>query len=302
MTNTNVTNTKSAVVAIIGSMAVLGIIDNSIAVLAREIGLWQFQMLRSVIAFPLLIVVTLFGVGTIWPQRWRWVITRNLIMACAMMFYFGALAFLPISQALAGLLTAPLWVVIITAVFRRVSVGPLRYMAVAVGFVGTLLVLDISLTTMSFGTILPICAGLLYAVAQIVTRDYCSQESPIAMLAMITFLQFLFGSAVLVALAWIDPVVPAGNDGFIVRGWVWPIETAWPWIALQAVGSLIGVGLAVRAYQTGEASYVAIFEYSIFIFGLGAAFVLFGSVPNMMQILGIVLIVAAGGIIAFRLR
>jgi len=301
MTQTNSSNPKAAVMSIIASMAVLGVIDNSIPLLAQEIGIWQFKILRASIAVPILVIVAFFGFGQIFPKRWKWVFLRNLAMIAGVVCYFSALAFLPISHGLAGLLTAPLWVVVFTALFRGIAIGPIRYFAVGIGFVGTLLVLNISLSSISILSFVPIMSGVLYAIAQIITRDYCADESPVSMLAMMMVLQFIAGSTMLVVLSMVDPIVPAGSDGFVLRGWVWPIETAWPWIALQAVGSLIGVGFAIRAYQLGEASYVAIFEYTIFVFGLATAFFAFGQVPDLIQFVGIGLIVVAGSMIALRL-
>ncbi len=301
MTQTNSSNPKAAVMSIIASMAVLGVIDNSIPLLAQEIGIWQFKILRASIAVPILVIVAFFGFGQIFPKRWKWVFLRNLAMIAGVMCYFSALAFLPISHGLAGLLTAPLWVVVFTALFRGIAIGPIRYFAVGIGFVGTLLVLNISWSSISILSFVPIMSGVLYAIAQIITRDYCAEESPVSMLAMMMVLQFIAGSTMLVVLSMVDPIVPAGSDGFVLRGWVWPIETTWPWIALQAVGSLIGVGFAIRAYQLGEASYVAIFEYTIFVFGLATAFFAFGQVPDLIQFVGIGLIVVAGSMIALRL-
>ena len=301
MTQTNSSNPKAAVMSIIASMAVLGVIDNSIPLLAQEIGIWQFKILRASIAVPILVIVAFFGFGQIFPKSWKWVFLRNLAMIAGVMCYFSALAFLPISHGLAGLLTAPLWVVVFTALFRGIAIGPIRYFAVGIGFVGTLLVLNISWSSISILSFVPIMSGVLYAIAQIITRDYCADESPVSMLAMMMVLQFIAGSTMLVVLSMVDPIVPAGSDGFVLRGWVWPIETAWPWIALQAVGSLIGVGFAIRAYQLGEASYVAIFEYTIFVFGLATAFFAFGQVPDLIQFVGIGLIVVAGSMIALRL-
>ena len=301
MTTVNTSNAKAGAISMLIAMAVIGTIDNFISVLAGEIGMWQFQALRSVIALPILAALAYVGFGTLKAKSFKWVFIRNLVMSIAILFYFSALAFLPISAALAGLLTSPIWVVLITALFRGVSVGPIRYVAVSIGFAGTLLVLDFSWADMSFASILPLCSGLIYAIAAIITRDHCADESPISMLAMTNAINLTMGCIMLGVLAVIDPVVPAGNDGFLVRGWVWPMETAWPWVVLQSIGSLIGVGFIIRAYQIAEASYVAIFEYSIFVFGLTAAFLLVGDAPDMIQLIGIGLIVFAGGLIAFRL-
>jgi len=73
-----------------------------------------------------------------------------------------------------------------------------------------------------------------------------------------------------------------------------------PFILLQAVGSVLGVGLIIRAYQIGTASYVAIYEYSVFISGPFFAWMLFGQTVTALQAGGIILIAAAGIVIAIR--
>jgi drug/metabolite transporter (DMT)-like permease len=55
-----------------------------------------------------------------------------------------------------------------------------------------------------------------------------------------------------------------------------------------------------RAYQLGEASIVAIFEYSVFLFGSAFAFVLFGQMVDFWQGVGFALIISGGVIIVLR--
>ena len=96
------------------------------------------------------------------------------------------------------------------------------------------------------------------------------------------------------------PVVPDGSDGFLLRGLVWPIETVVPYIAMQAIISVAGVFLLIRAYQWGEASQVSVLEYSIMIFGPFFAWLLMEQSITPMMMAGIALIMVAGGIIAVR--
>jgi drug/metabolite transporter (DMT)-like permease len=88
--------------------------------------------------------------------------------------------------------------------------------------------------------------------------------------------QSLLGAIALTVLTWISPEVPQGSSGFVLRGWVSTMGPALPWIFLQAVGSIFGIGLIIRAYQLGQASYVAVYEYSGFIFGPFFAWLLIG--------------------------
>ena len=73
-------------------------------------------------------------------------------------------------------------------------------------------------------------------------------------------------------------------------------------MVIQAVFSVLGVGLITRAYALGDASYVAVFEYSVFIFGPLAAFVIFGQRVGWNEVAGIALIAGAGLVIVWRLR
>ena len=93
---------------------------------------------------------------------------------------------------------------------------------------------------------------------------------------------------------------PLGTDGFILRTWAWEISPFIWWVILQAVGATIGVGLIFKAYQIGDASYVSIYEYSVFIFGPAFAWLLMDQPIAALQAVGIFCITFAGILIAFR--
>ena len=78
-----------------------------------------------------------------------------------------------------------------------------------------------------------------------------------------TLLHGIAGVLGMAGLALWQPAVPAGAEGFILRGWVWPSGTFLWWTFVQAAGSMVAVGLMVRAYQLADASRVSVFEYVI---------------------------------------
>jgi drug/metabolite transporter (DMT)-like permease len=117
---------------------------------------------------------------------------------------------------------------------------------------------------------------------------------------MLLVLQFLFGSVALIYLGMAGADVAPGADRFLTRPWTWSLAAALPWIIIQAVGSILGIGLIFRAYQIGQASYVAVFEYSAFIFGPFFAWLFIGQQIQLLQVAGIACIAAAGVLIARR--
>lgn len=286
----------------VGAMLIIGGIDNVIVLLAQEIGLWQFHFTRALIAFPLVIGLSLIGLGTIRPRRWWAVALRSGLVAISMLFYFSALALMPIAQALAGLFTSPIFILIISALVLRQKIGPWRILAVAFGFVGILLVLQPDPANFNWVTLLPVAGGFFYALGALTTRNLCAGESTVALLAGMWLTLGALGAIGLIGLSiWPQASVP-GPDGFVTRGWTWPMWTAAPYVLLQAFGSVIGVFMIIKSYQLGEPSYVAVFEYSVMIFGPLYAVLLFGQALNGVQIAGIALIILAGAVIALRSR
>jgi len=294
------TRPMAAALCMIGAMVLLGFVDNFVATVAEEISIWQFLAVRASMAIPLICLMSMMGLGTMRPKRFWAVAVRSLLTATGLMLYFGSLAFMPIAQSLAGLFTSPIFVLLISAFVLKQTIGKWRVIAVAVGFSGILLVLGVQDGAPGWIMMMPVAGGLIYATGSMATRILCSEESTISMLAGIMIVQFIIGTLALVGLTLWSPVVPAGADGFLLRGLVWPIETVFPYIAMQAVISVAGVFLLIRAYQWGEASQVSVLEYSIMIFGPFFAWLLMGQsiTPTMMA--GIALIMIAGGIIAVR--
>jgi drug/metabolite transporter (DMT)-like permease len=231
------------------------------------------------------------------------VAARAVLMSTGMVLYFGALAFITLGEALAGLFTSPIFILLISWGFLGQSIGVWRILAVALGFAGVVMVLQPGGGGFSWVMLLPLCGAVLYALGNIVTRMWCAEESTLVMLAMTFVVQGSIGIVAMILLALTGSEAEAGAAGFLARGWVWPPDAGvWPYLAAQVVGSLVGVFCLIRAYQIGEASFVTVFEYSVMVFGPGFAFLLYGQILGALQLAGVALIVAAGAIIAVRRR
>jgi drug/metabolite transporter (DMT)-like permease len=71
---------------------------------------------------------------------------------------------------------------------------------------------------------------------------------------------------------------------------------------VQAAGSLIGVGFMIRAYQITDASRASVLEYVILPASAFWTWVIWGKGLEPLAVLGMVLIVAAGTLIALRAK
>lgn len=290
------TNTAQGAALMVGCMAIIGLIDNYVTVIAGEGGLWQFHFMRSVMVCGMLLLGAAVLGWRIRPKRWRGVIARSGFGAVSMAVYFGALAFLPIAQVGAGLFTAPLFVLLFSVVLFGERIGIWRVLAAVVGFGGVMMVLKLDVTAVDLVIILPMLAGVTWAMTALSTRYLCDGEDTVTLLFWFFFALGLLGAIGLCAMA-------AGlGDGrsFVTTGWVWP-NALFLWLTvMQAVFSMIAVGMLTRAYQVGQTSYIAVFEYSFLIFASFWAWVLFGQGLDVWGMMGIVLIIASGAVIALR--
>ena len=281
-------------------MLVLGVIDNFIVVMADVISVWQMYVVRLCVSIPVIFAASRLLRERFLPRRWAGVLLRSFFFASAMLFYFASLAFLPIAQSLAGLFTSPIIVVAITALFLREPIGAYRISAVITGFIGTLIVLQVSPDSFSPLVVIPVIGGVFYALNAVITRRMCDGESTSTLLAGTMGMQGVMGLLGVATITLLGIEEVSGPLAFVTRGWAWPMEgVAWLVVG-HVLGSIVGVFCLTKAYQLGEASQVAVFEYSIMIFGPAFAWAWFGQSMSLMQMGGVALIIAAGAVIALR--
>lgn len=291
--------TLTAFGAVLIYACVIAFTDNFVRVIARDGGLWQFHATRTAMALAILMIVALPLGLNLRPKRPKAVLARSAIHGTAMVIYFGALAFLPVAQVAAGLFTAPIFVLLIQRFAYQKPILGLQIAAVVIGFAGVVLVLGPeALSGATFAALLPVISGALYAMGNIATREWCAGETAETILAGFFGMLGVIG-LVGMAVLWVFPLpVPEGAEGFLQRGPVWPTgEFLW-WTFVQAAGSLLGVGMIVKAYQIAEASRVSVFEYVILPASAAWGYVLWGEQLTWIAIAGMALIVLAGMMIA----
>ncbi|MEO0664130.1 MAG: DMT family transporter, partial [Pseudomonadota bacterium] len=281
---------KAACLAVIG-MGIIGAADNVMPEVARHIGLAQFHAVRSAMALVLLpFVLAWAGVRLRPVQPWG-VIGRSLLLAVGMGCYFACLGVLPVAQALAGVFTAPLWIMLVSRLGgARVDGGTAAL--ILAGFAGCLMVVQPDPQGLGWLAIFPLAAGFFYGMAGKVTRTWTRDENVWTLVGV--YLAILGGGAALALLA-----LDLASTDYITRGWA-PM----PWhvvglCLLQAVVALSAVALLTRAYQLAAPAFVGAFEYTVLIVAAAVGFVLWGHGMNGLGMAGVVVILASGAALAW---
>ncbi len=291
--------TLAAAGAVLIYACVIAFTDNYVRVIAQDAGLWQFHATRTAMALVLLGLLAVPLGLRLRPRRFGAVFARSAIHGAAMLIYFGALAFLPVAQVAAGLFTAPIFVLLIQRVAYGQPISGAQVLAVAVGFAGVVMVLGPeAMSGATLAALLPVIAGALYAMGNIATRQWCAGESAEVLVAGFFGMLGVMGLIGMAVLMLVPVTVPDGAAGFVQRGPVWPTGSFLWWTFVQAAGSLLGVGMIIKAYQIADASKVSVFEYIILPASAAWGFVLWGETLTWLAVAGMGLIALAGVLIA----
>lgn len=288
-------------VLILIAMAILGLSDNLFYFIQDAMGLGQFHAIRSFLSACLILPFALYMGIRLWPQRPYHVLARTCLQTISMFLYFGSLPIMTVAEAAAGLFTSPIFVLLFTALIYREPIGWRRISAVAIGTCGVVVVLQPGQNGFHLLQLMPVAAGAFYAMASMVTRRWCAEESSLSVTMNFLFVIGLSGAAASIAFG-ISPLPDEISQAapFLFRGWMSLSLEIWGWMAIQALASVIAITLLTKGYQVADTSYVAIFEYSLLIFASLWTFILWGEALTVTSFVGFVMIAVAGTIISRR--
>lgn len=214
------------------------------------------------------------------------VLMRAVCEGGATVTFLIALAHLPIANASAILQALPLAVTMGAALLFSEPVGWRRWMAIAAGLAGVLIIVQPGADGFSPYAILMLGCVLLCAIRDLITR-LVPTEIPTLLVSTTTAFSVTICGAVLVG--------PMG-------GWTPMTPGMTALIAFAAVLLLFGYQFIIRAMRAGDISFVAPFRYTALLWSLVLGFVVFGDVPDLAMIAGASIVVASGLYTLYRER
>jgi drug/metabolite transporter (DMT)-like permease len=214
-----------------------------------------------------------------------WVAVRAWADAFGTFIYLIALFHLPIVNATAIIMTSPLFIAILAAAFMKERVGFSRWLAIALGFLGVLLIIQPRAEGFNAYAIVCLFGAFLMSVRDLLTRRIAAGvPSAIITLATAIAVTVLSGAASLVE-GW----RPFG--GFELG-----------LLALASVFLAGGYYCIVIGMRQGELSVIGPFRYSGLLWAIAIGFVVWGDVPNALAWLGIALLTGSGLYILYSER
>ncbi len=210
-------------------------------------------------------------------------VVRLVLAITEIMLFFTAVYYLPLADTITCYLSAPIIVVALSALFLGEKVGWRRWLAVLVGFVGVIIAMKPSTSSVSFGALIAIAGAFCSALLMIVTRQLRGTSQSFLAFSQICG-TLLFG-AVVAPFQWITP--------------------AWSHVGIFLVAGVVSVGAllcANRALSIAPASVLAPYKFTAILFAALSGYLAFGDVPSLNTIIGAAIIVASGLYIFMRER
>jgi drug/metabolite transporter (DMT)-like permease len=216
-------------------------------------------------------------------------VLRSIAGVGAMFSYFAALAYLPLADVTAIGFASPLFVVALAAVVLGEHVHVYRWSAVAVGFVGVLIMVSPHLQQSEAGTpivglVCAFAAAIFTAFAMVAIRRMSATESAIA-IALYFQLTCMSVSLATLPFAWVTP-------------------NARDLTLLVLIGIMGGFGqlFMTNSFRFAQASMLANFDYAAMVWAILFGWLFFSELPASAVYLGAAIVIASGAFIAWRER
>jgi len=201
---------------------------------------------------------------------------RALIGFFAPLFFFTALITMPLADATVIVFGSTFIMTALSVPLFKEHVGPHRWSAVVLGFVGVYIATNPSGDFFKGGAIYAILASLAYALMMLITRGMGTGEGVFKQVFYFT----VWATLVTTVLSWSAFIEISVED----LGWVF----------LIGAFSVFGHLCLARAYSMASVGVVAPFEYSLLVWATLIGFVVWGHIPGLQVIIGATIIVASG--------
>ncbi len=243
--------------------------------LADKFSVLEMIFLRSVVSFALILPWAIRqGAARLRTGRPFLHLFRNIIHYLGNVAWFLGVTLVPLAELQALQFTVPLFMIVMAALILRENVGVNRWITVAVGFLGALIIIRPGLVEISLGTVAVVVAAFFYASSQTATKLLSRTDSPNAILFYMTVI-FIPVSAVPAAFDWVTP------------GW----GDAVP-IFLLGVFGYAAHGFMIRSFAAADASFVIPFDFIRLPVAAAFGYVLYLEAPDLWTWAGAVVIFA----------
>ena len=229
------------------------------------------------IALMLLVAARMGALDRIRDVARGWVLLRASCEGVGTVLYLAALFHLPLANITAINLSSPLFIVVLAKVFLQERVDLARWLAIALGFAGVLLVVQPATDGFNVYAWMCLLATLIYAFRDLLTRKISSAPPSILVTLATAGVVWLMAAVVMA-----------------FQGWMPMQGRELGWLSLSSLLVSTGYYALIAAMRHGEMTVIAPFRYVGLLWAVLLGYFVWGTLPNAMGWCGIALLIGAG--------
>ena len=268
------------ILMMVASMAAFAVEDMFIKLVAVDLPTGQVLLFLGIAGTPLFAALAAREGKSIWSREALAgpVLWRNAGEMIGTAGFITALALVPLATISAILQATPLAVTFGAAVFLGETVGWRRWSAIAVGFVGVMIVIRPGFDGFDLASLWGVLAVIGMSVRDIATRRLPASISTMQVGAWAFVTVAVLGAGMLL----------------IGGGAVWPTPAQLGLLCGALLFGFVGYWTVILATRVGEVSAIVPFRYSRLIFALVIGTLVFGERPERWVLMGAALIIGSG--------
>jgi len=290
-------NNPKGIIYILAAMLVFAVQDSLMKYIYNSVALYEIYLIRTLVSFIIIIIfLKLLKKPIIFKTHYPFLTLCRIIL-----FFFGfssfyiALTIMPLATATALFFVTPFLITIFAKFILKDQIGPRRWIAVIVGFVGVYIILNPDFDNFDYLSLTPILCAFCYSLSMIIIKITSKKDDVYSQM-----FQFYIGAIIISIIFYffigdgqyntIDN--PAAQ--FIFREWFSNLEFSLIYMIVLGFTAAAAFVLVFTAYRVASPAVVSPFEYSILIWSTLSGWMFFGEIPNTNTFIGMVLIVFGG--------
>ena len=262
----------------------LPIMDGFAKYLSSDLPVLQITWARYffTVAFTFPIMFFFYRNQLKWSEKPKLQFLRGLILLTANICFFYSISVISLAKALTLAFVAPLIVTAFSPIFLSEKVGLRRWLAVIIGFIGSLVVIRPGFVEINLASLAALGTGVMYGFYLIITRKLSTSDNPLLTL-------LLTGVVGAIIISIVMPFV-----------WVKPTLNQWSMMAAIGVFACVGHLFLILSLKYADASKLAPFSYFEIITNIIIGYYFFSDFPDNWTFLGLFIIVLSGIYISRR--
>jgi drug/metabolite transporter (DMT)-like permease len=271
----------------LAAVATFSMMDVTMKHLVESYPSVQVTFLRGIASLPLLFgAVGLFGRWSdLIPRRWSLHLLRGLLSVVTLWGFIYSVSLLSLADAYTIFMSAPLLITALSVPLLGEHVGARRWVAVAVGLAGVVLVLKPSgAGLITIGGIAALASALGYALSALTIRILSRTDT---------------GASTVV---WALSIMTLISGVLAIDGWVSLEWRHWPWLLGLGVSGALGQYFITQAFRRAPPPVIAPLEYTALAWGMLFDWLIWATAPGVRMLTGALVIVASGVYVIHRER